>query len=273
MFPIKKVWESAGEMVVGVAAVDPVRMTEDDNRPADILWTVPVNHGSPSDRYNNTGVVEALNKGSWLFRAGETATDVFAVLDGAVVLRKSNISGNSLAVDLVTKGGTLGYRAYVGNGIHGLSAQCSVATVVYRIPVEKLVTATDRSLEKAFLCQLAVELSATQDRMLHVATLKVRERLLILLARIARDFTTMNDHDTVVISPPISRVDMAALAGMTPESLSRCIRAIEAEGLAHFSRHHVVIPSIAHLRAELAKIGVEEAGGEGGAKPQLSLAG
>lgn len=207
---------------------------------------------------HNCAEVETLRKGTWLFHAGSAVTEVFALLDGAVVLRKSNISGDHLAVDLVTKGGTLGYRAYVGNGVHGLSAQCAVDCLVCRIPAEGLETvlAADRELERVFLGQLANELSATQDRMLQVATLTVRDRLLILLARLSRDFTTMADDRTLVVAPPISRMDMAALAGMTPESLSRCIRAVEAEGLAHFSRRHVVIPSTANFRAALAAIGL-----------------
>lgn len=249
-----------------------MRATEIDKERAAVTWPV-TGRQSPWDKYNDAGFIHAVDKGTWLFRAGEAANEVFAVLGGAVVLRKSNISGDYLAVDLITKGGALGYRAHVGNGIHALSAQCSVASVVCRIPVKRLATDGDRTLERAFSLQLAMELSATRDRMLHVATLKVRDRLLILLARIARDFTTMNDHQAQVLSPPISRIDMAALAGMTPESLSRCIRAVEAEGLAHFSRHHVVIPSIAGFRAELAKIGIDDEERGFDDKLEFSLAG
>ncbi|MGE5548531.1 MAG: Crp/Fnr family transcriptional regulator [Solirubrobacterales bacterium] len=206
------------------------------------------------------GKIQGMSKGTWLYRAGEPATEAFVILSGAVVLRKFNIGGDHLAVDLVTKGGSLGYRAYVGNRVQSLSAQCTVDCVVRRIPFDELdaAIASDRTLEKAFLQQMASDLGAAQERMMHVTTLKVRDRLLILLGRLARDFTTLNDQQTLVVAPPISRIDMAALAGMTPESLSRCIRSIETEGLAHFSRRHVVIPSIADFRAELSKIGAAD---------------
>ncbi|MEW5726910.1 MAG: Crp/Fnr family transcriptional regulator [Pseudomonadota bacterium] len=213
--------------------------------------------------------IKAHDKGDWLFRAGDPASHLFVVMDGAVVLRKVNISGADLAVEFVTRGGALGYRAYVGDGIHALSAQCSTSCVVCRIPVETMAQAGDRLLEGRFIDHMAAELTATRTRMLQVATLKVRDRLLILLARISRDFTTMNDHQTLVLSPPLSRIDMAALAGMTPESLSRCIRGIEEEGLAHFTRRHVVIPSVSAFRAELSRIGIEE----GVCAVELALAG
>lgn len=197
-------------------------------------------------------------KGSWLFQAGMPVTAVFAVLDGAVVRRKASVGGESLAVDLVTRGGILGYRAYLGYGSHRLSAQCVADTLVCQLEIDDLerALANDRELERDLLAEVAQDLNTAHERILQVATLSVRDRLLIVLAQLSRDFTTMNDENTQVLAPPVSRTDMAALAGMTPESLSRCIRTLEAEGLAHFSRHHVVIGSVARFRGALEAIGV-----------------
>lgn len=203
-----------------------------------------------------------LRKGAWLFQAGTAVGAVFALLDGAVVRRKPNAGGDPLAVDLMTRGGILGYRAYLGDGHHRLSAQCVTDALVCRVSAENLdaLLAADRKLEQELLAEVAQDLGNAQERMLQVATLSVHDRLLITLAQLSRNFTTMNDENTLVLAPPISRTDMAALAGMTPESLSRCIRVLEAEGLAHFSRHHVVISSAARFRAALAEIGVSADG-------------
>lgn len=211
-----------------------------------------------------------VRKGGFLFQAGTPVAAVFAVLDGAVVRRKVNVGGEPSAVDLVTRGGIVGYRAWLGYGTHRLSAQCVTDCLVCRIPADALdrVLATDRALEQELLADVADDLGNAQERILQVATLSVRDRLLVVLAQLSRHFTTMNDERTLVLAPPVSRTDMAALAGMTPESLSRCIRALEAEGLAHFSRHHVVIPAAGRFRAALAEIGVA---GDGGA--ELCLAG
>lgn len=209
-------------------------------------------------------------KGSWLFQAGKPVSTVFAVLDGAVVRRKTCVGGDSLAVDMVTRGGILGFRAYFGYGSHRLSAQCAADTLLCEIEVDDFarVLAEDRALERDLLAEVAHDLSSAQERVLQLATLSVHDRLLIVLAQMSRDFTTMNDDRTLVLAPPVSRTDMAALAGMTPESLSRCIRALEAEGIAHFSRHHVVIPSAARFHEALEAIGVSADG-----TVELSLAG
>lgn len=209
------------------------------------------------------GAIGWMRKGSWLFQAGAPVAAVFAVLDGAVIRRKVNVGGEPLAVDLVTRGGIVGYRAFLGYGAHRLSAQCVSDCLVCRIPADRLddALAADRELEQDLLADVARDLGSAQERILQVATLSVHDRLLIVLAQLSRDFTTMNDDRTLVLAPPVSRTDMAALAGMTPESLSRCIRTLESEGLAHFSRHHVVIPTVARFRAALADIGVTEDGG------------
>jgi len=207
-----------------------------------------------------------MRKGSWLFHAGTPVSAVYAVLDGSVIRRKAGLGGGEpLAVGLSSRGGILGLRTWLGSGCHRLSAQCVADSLICRIDIGDLdtVLAADRELERDLLAAVALDLGNAQERMLQVATLSVRDRLLIVLAQLSRDFTTMNDERALVLAPPVSRTDMAALAGMTPESLSRCIRALEAEGLAHFSRRHVVISSIARFRAALAEIGVAGDGAAG----------
>lgn len=202
-----------------------------------------------------------VRKGNWLFQSGQPVTAVYLVIEGSVVRRKANLGGEPLALDLLSRGAFLGVRAYLSrDGLHRLSAQCVTDCLVCAIDVPHLdsLLAADRALEHELLASVALDLGNAQERMLHVATLSVRDRLLIQLALFSRDFTTMNDERTLVLAPPVSRTDMAALAGMTPETLSRCIRTLEAEKLAHFSRHHVVIPSVSAFRAALADIGFED---------------
>lgn len=205
-------------------------------------------------------VVSWVRKGNWLFQAGQDVGAVYAILDGSVVRRKANLGGDPLALDLLSRGTFAGFRAYLSRERrHRMSAQCVTDCLVCRVELGNLDTLleADRVLEHELLAAVAQDLGNAQERMLQVATLSVRDRLLVLLAQFSRDFTTMNDERTVVLAPPVSRTDMAALAGMTPETLSRCIRTLEGEKLAHFSRHHVVIPSLPAFRAALVDIGVE----------------
>ncbi|HTH15784.1 MAG TPA: Crp/Fnr family transcriptional regulator [Magnetospirillum sp.] len=200
-------------------------------------------------------------KNSWLFQLGDAVSHILVVESGAVVFRRPDICGELVAIDLAGRGGIMGFRAFIGGGTHAIAAQCSLESMVWRIPVSTVESS--RPLERLLIARLARELTDRRERMLQVTTLSVRDRLLILLAQLSRDFCTLCDGPTMVVAPPLSRIDMAALAGMTPESLCRCIRGLEAENLVHFSRRHVVIPSVTAMRRALEQMGVSRGVDEG----------
>jgi len=113
----------------------------------------------------------------------------------------------------------------------------------------------NRALEGVFFHHMADELAAAQDRMLRMASLGVRDRLVLLLGQMAAPFGRTLADGGLLIATPVSRTDMGALAGMTPETLSRCIRTLEAEGLAYFTRRHILVPDPARFHAEQTRLG------------------
>lgn len=201
-------------------------------------------------------VVARRPRRSWLFRQGEAVAALHAVIEGAVVLSRDDGRGACHAVHLVTPGTTLGFRGLIEGGRHAVSAQCATDCVICTIPVDaaEAALAGNRALEGVFFHHLADELQQVQDRMLQMASLGVRDRLLLLLGQLARDFGGAVDGGGLLIDTPISRIEMGALAGMTPETVSRCIRALQEENLVHFTRRRILVPSRDRFRAELARL-------------------
>lgn len=210
-----------------------------------------------ADRLEALRVVEHRPRGAWLYRQGERADRLFALIDGAVVISRDDGRGEAVAVHLATPGTTLGFRGLLDGGRHAVSAQCASRSLVCSFPVDAAeeAMAASRALEGVFFHHLADELNVIQDRMLRMATLGVRDRLVLLLGQLAGPFGRALDGGALLIATPISRQDMGALAGMTPETVSRCIRGLEAENLAHFTRRHILIPDHGRFRAELARLG------------------
>lgn len=202
-------------------------------------------------------VVERQPRGAWLYRQGDRADRLFALIDGAVVVRRDDGRGEAVAVHLATPGTTLGFRGMLDGGRHSVSAQCATRSLVCSFPVAAAEDAmvASRPLEGVFFHHLADELTIIQDRMLRMASLGVRDRLVLLLGQMAPAFGRAVAEGSLLIATPISRMDMAALAGMTPETVSRCIRALESDNLAHFTRRHILIPSHGQFQAELARLG------------------
>lgn len=210
-----------------------------------------------ADRLEDARDIRRQPRGAWLFRQGEPADHLFALISGAVVISRDDGRGGPVAVHLATPGTTLGFRGLLDGGRHGVSAQCATRSLVCSFPVaeaEAAMTAS-RALEGVFFHHMADELGAAQDRMLRMASLGVRDRLVLLLGQMAEAFGREVAEGALLIATPVSRTDMGALAGMTPETVSRCIRTLEGEGLAHFSRRHILIPERQRFRAELARLG------------------
>lgn len=217
-------------------------------------WTGAEDH---ADRLEELRVVARQPRGAWLYRQGDPADRLFALIDGAVVISRDDGRGESVAVHLATPGTTLGFRGLLEGGRHGVSAQCATRSLVCSFPVAAAedAMAASRALEGVFFHHLADELNVIQDRMLRMATLGVRDRLVLLLGQMASAFGREVADGALLIATPISRMDMGALAGMTPETVSRCIRTLEAENLAHFTRRHILIPGRDRFQAELTRLG------------------
>jgi CRP-like cAMP-binding protein len=81
-------------------------------------------------------VEERHAAGTFLFQAGDAATDLFVLGEGRVRLSVSR--GGGIAHTVNRPGETLGWSSMAGLGVYSASAECIVPTTVLRIPAEKL---------------------------------------------------------------------------------------------------------------------------------------
>lgn len=196
-----------------------------------------------------------LGRGKPLFAEGDAVDALYVVIAGAVVLYRSGARGRPVAIHLVAPGHTLGFRALAEGGVHRATAKCPQDSVLCRIPVAaaEQAFAGHRPLERLFLRDLTLELRLMRERLLNVTCLGVRDRLVLMLGGLLRPYGT-ELGDGWLIANPLGRADMAALAGMTPETISRCIRHLQGENLAHFCRKTILVPSRRKLAAELRRL-------------------
>ncbi|MGE5548530.1 MAG: Crp/Fnr family transcriptional regulator [Solirubrobacterales bacterium] len=199
--------------------------------------------------------IRTIPKGSFLFHQGGACEALYRLLSGVVLLKKGDHDGNSLVVQMVRKGATIGYRAFLRNEAHCVSAYCATDVVVCHIPsrVARWAFEQNHRLEQAFAANLASDLDQTENQILNILGLTVRDRVLVLLAQMAEEFGS-RDGDGMRIETPLLRTDMAAMLGIARESMSRCIRAVEEEGLLEFRRESVYAPSWERFEAAIAAI-------------------
>jgi len=175
--------------------------------------------------------------GELLFFEGGEPEGVYAVIDGLVGIRKVDIAGNSVLLRLVHPGETMGYRAVLSSEAHRASGEAIQPTKVCFInkaTVMQLIEARP-AIAMRFISHAGRDLQAAEEKILHGATLSVRERFLNLLLMLRERYGALDEDGRLQVDLPMSRQDMAAMIGIRPESMSRIIRALEDEGVAEFS--------------------------------------
>ncbi len=188
--------------------------------------------------------------GEALYHQGDACHGVYCIHSGMVGIRKVDIDGNSVLLDLAHAGDTLGYRALLTGNEHQVGAEILKKGAVCFIDKGTVRGLIDQNpvLGHRFLSRAIKDLEKAEDKFLESVTLSVRARLahLLLVLKDRHAKTTEGDKE-LVLELPLSRQDLAAMIGIRPETMSRTIRRFEEDGIAEFSGRTVRVPDVSSL--------------------------
>jgi len=202
------------------------------------------------DRAKTCNVYEP---GQVIFYEGNACLGIHCVEEGSVKLTKTGPKGDSVVVGLAGPGQTLGYLAYFGERGYSATAEalsaCRVC-FVDRAAVRTLIQRTP-SVGLAFLRRLSDDVERSEDERVNALALPLRARAAHLLLVLKDRSASADDAGRLTIDLPLTRRDLAAMLGTRPESLSRLIRDLATDGVAHFSPRHVLVPDLDVLLDEI----------------------
>lgn len=183
-----------------------------------------------------------VEAGESIYEVGDRAEGVWQVLEGMVGLRLYGEDGRSRLLRVVRAGGIFGYRAFLSGEEHFSSAYAVSAGVVRHIPAWAIrrVTEADPEVLHGLLRLLAEDLREANQRLLDQATTSLAQRFIRFLVDIAGEPEGRTAAEWKQVVLPISYQDIASLLGVSPETLSRCIRRLEAEGLVRSHRRGAI---------------------------------
>jgi len=208
---------------------------------SDSVWQ-PIDPGSVSVLARGFSRKE-LNEGQSLFKQGDENRGVFCVSAGLIALRTLHANGTSTLIRLAYPGEIIGFRSFLGKREHHTEARAllpsRVCTVVRR-DANQIVKGNSAVLMK-LASRCISEIDQNHERIIAAATKSNKHRLADLLLRL------MHAHgeraaDRITMQLPLSRVDMADLIGVQPETMSRLVKRLEGGGFFHFSGREVWIP-------------------------------
>lgn len=192
---------------------------------------------------------KSYRPGQVLFDQGDPCLGIFVVERGTVGIRKNDTMGNTVLLRLCHAGQTIGYRDYLAGRAYTTSADALVESVICFIDREAVQTMLTRNpaLGLRFVQRIAEDLESAEETILQTSALPVRTRLAHLLLMLRDRYGTASDDGSIVLELPLARQDIAAILGARPETITRTIQKLEAEGIVRFSGRTAIIPDLDEL--------------------------
>lgn len=157
-----------------------------------------------------------------IYAEGSNPHYLFYLKKGKVRTYKTNDAGKELTVGLYNAGEFFGYFALIESTVYKESAEtmdvCEIGSI-RREEFETLVS-RNRAMAKKFITLLAEKVTEKEDQLINLAYNSLRKRVANALLFLYRKYNAA-DHDHCLI--PVSREDLAQIAGTTTESLIRTI--------------------------------------------------
>ena len=212
-----------------------------------ILGQIGLFHDLPGAELASIGArMESLawSAGEAVFTAGDPAEHVYLLAAGQAKAFRTTPAGQRTSLDFFGPGDVLGGLTWAGRGGYAETAVALVTTCALRIDAGAF-----REVMLAHPSVALGVLDVVSDRLAHArsteqeqASTTVTERVAAGLLRLADSFGVPGDEPgTTLIQLPLTRADLAAMAGTSAESVSRTMSRLRRDGLIDSGRRWTAV--------------------------------
>jgi CRP-like cAMP-binding protein len=191
-----------------------------------------------------------LPAGQVLFRRGTPSTGFYMVREGRMQLSVSNSEGVVKVVEILSPGSAFGHAVMFLREPYPVDATALADTQLVFVPVGAVdrVLDEDPSMARIMLASMAKRL---QSKVQDIAMLSLQSATQRIVAYILGAVEAGAKHPAEAVSasvelPALKQV-LASRLGMTPETFSRAMRTLSADGLIRVEGSVVEIPDVAAL--------------------------
>jgi len=216
--------------------------------PARILSVFQTLEPELIERISQTRTTNLYKKGQIIFYEGNPAFGMFCIETGKVKLYTTTPEGKRLIVRISGPGDQLGYLSMFGNQSYSATAEVIEDAMICFIDRSTLFPLISKSntLSLNYIKTLANELFHVQARATDIAHSSVRERIAGLLIFLKEKYGK-NTRDGILLNLPLSRSDLAELAGTTKETAIRTLSDFRREKLIKDQGENIVLLSPSRL--------------------------
>lgn len=191
--------------------------------------------------------VETLDKGETLFHRGDRAEHFYYVESGQIELNLISADGQKKIVEVVTGGRTFAEAIlFMRGGKYPVSAEALTDSVLFSIPNEayRSILADSPDACMRLLSDVSRHL---HDRVREIERLTIQNARSRLSSYLIDHIVEIND-DEATVRLDLPRHIIASRLSITPETLSRLIRAMADEGILTIDDRLLFVHSVARLR-------------------------
>lgn len=201
------------------------------------------------ERLARSGRRRQFARGDTLIAPDDADRHWATLLSGAAKIVAIDADGRERILGLVHPAGMVGQLFTAAPGQHVVALTHSEACVFPRATVEALSQAEPR-LAGRLLEEIVRELDASRALLELIGGRDARARVAGLLLSFARAASPFPCHDAQRFALPLTRGEIAALLGLTIETVSRTLTAFEREGLmTRAGTHDIVVDDAVRLAA------------------------
>lgn len=180
-------------------------------------------------------------KGQTIFWEGNKPLGMYCVNKGAVKISRLGNDGKENILRMVREGDILGYRSLITGEEYTSSAISLEDTTVCMIPKENFFKLLEENsdLSMGVMKLLSKDLDTAENTIASLAQKQVRERIAETLLMLKEFYGTEEDGET--IQAPVSRYDIAGMAGTARETATRLLSELKQENVIDFDAKKIRI--------------------------------
>ena len=200
------------------------------------------------NRINQTRTSNLYKKGQIIFYEDNPAFGMFCIETGKVKLYKTTSDGKRLIVRISGPGDQLGYLAMFGNQPYSATAEVIENALVCFIDRSTLfpLILESNTLSLNYVKTLARELFLVQARATEIAYSSVREKMADVLLLLTKRYGKKT-REGILLDLPLSRTDLAEIAGTTKETAIRILSDFRRKKLIKDQGENIILLSPSQL--------------------------
>lgn len=194
--------------------------------------------------------IRTLSNKEHIFEQGALPGKFTFVNKGMVKIIRSLKPGQEMILRIITEGDFFGTTAIFLEQPYAASAVCEGEITLVEIPIQPFFKFLDKNpaVYRQFLKLVSQKNYQLVRKVPEMALTRIKSRVAKILLNLTKKIG-YKDNDLYQVDIPLTRKEMAAMAGTTTETVVRVLGKMEKEGVIQMQKHLITLKDLPYLES------------------------